>query len=429
MRKTLFPLLLLLPLLAHTQNNLVPNPGFEDYKQIPCSYLGTDMNSYLDNWDCASDGTADFITDLAGADCYANPNSTESQGKQTPHGGHGMAFIYNYNDMDYREYVAVKLKSPLIVGQTYSAEMFVSLADYSGLASNNIGICFFTGELRRSSGYKIYGDPQVNSDAVITNYTDWTKVSGTFVADKAYTYLVIGNFSDGGDTKTSKNTAPDAGIGGRGPYAGYYIDDVVVKTTKNMLAVTGDTLVAAGTIATLDATGGNTYKWANAQHPQEILGTDAELKIPVKAKTTFVVFDDNGNSKKITVNVTTPPVYMQTLNGRKVKKGQVVKVHNEKVKITVYDNNKIDGDSISLYYGDSCIVSNLALTGKKKTYTITIDKTHPRQLILYAVNLGEQPPNTAAIIISDGSLNINVMLSSDLKSSDAVMLSYVASDQ
>jgi hypothetical protein len=430
MKKTLLSLLFL-PTLTFAQPNLVPNPGFEEYKQLPCSYLSTDMSSYLKNWDCASDGTADFISDMAGSDCYANPNSTNGQGKQIAHTGHNMAFVYNYSEtasMDYREYIGVQLKSPLVVGQKYYAEMYVSLTAYSGLASNNIGICFFTGSLSRQSGYRINGDPQINSTEVITDYKGWVKVSGTFTADKAYTYLVIGNFFDGSETKTEKSTAPDAGMTGRSTYAGYYIDDITVKTTESHLDLTGDTLVASGAVATLIASGGATYKWANVQRPQEILGTDAVLKVPVKARTTFIVYDNTGNSKKITVNVTTPPVYMQTLNGRKVKKGQVVKVHNEKVKITVYDNNKIDGDIISLYYGDSCIVSNLKLTSKKKTYEITIDKTHPRQLILYAVNLGEQPPNTAAIIVGDGKTNINVMLSSDLKASDAVMLSYVAEE-
>jgi hypothetical protein len=90
----------------------------------------------------------------------------------------------------------------------------------------------------------------------------------------------------------------------------------------------------------------------------------------------------------------------------------------------VYDNNKIDGDSISLYYGDSCIVSNLKLTGKKKNFVLTIDKENPKQLILYAVNLGAMPPNTAACIIGDGKNEINVVLSSDLKSCGAVMLIY-----
>ncbi len=424
MKKTLFSLLLI-PLWAQAQTNLVPNPSFEEYKQLPCSCMGTNINEYLNNWNCASDGTADFMTDLAGADCYANPTSKNSQGFQAARTGHAMGFIYNYcSSMDYREYVGVTLKSPLVVGQKYYAEMYVSLTDYMGIATNNVGICFFTGELQRTAGYPINANPQINSTEVITDSKGWVKISGTFTADKAYTYLVIGNFFDSENTKTQKVDGEDP-LGSRGGYSGYYIDDVVVKATAINLAVRGDTLVAPGTVATLIASGSFGYKWADATKPKVILGDSAVLKIPVNVKRTFIVYDNNGNSKKITVNVTTPPVYMQTLNDRKVKKGSVVKVHNEKVKITVYDNNKIDGDSISLYYGDSCIVSNLKLTQKKKTFTITIDKTHPRQLILYAVNLGSQPPNTAAIIIGDGRESINVMLSSDLKASDAVMLAYV----
>ncbi|CAN5169826.1 hypothetical protein BH09BAC5_BH09BAC5_19700 [soil metagenome] len=91
-----------------------------------------------------------------------------------------------------------------------------------------------------------------------------------------------------------------------------------------------------------------------------------------------------------------------------------MKIHNEKIKVTVYDNNKIDVGIISLYYGDSCIVSNLELSKRKKSFTITIDKTNPRQLILFANNLGSMPPNTAACVIGAGKKQINVVLSSDL---------------
>lgn len=425
MKKTLF-FLLLAPLCAHTQINLVPNPSFENYKQLPCSPMGTNLNDYLNDWKCASDGTADFITDEANATCYANPNSTSGQGFQAAHSGHGMAFVYNYcQSMTYREYVGVVLKSPLVVGQKYYAEMYVSLCDYMGLATNNLGMCFYTGELTRKSGYAISAQPQINTTEIIADADGWVKVSGTFTADKAYTYMVLGNFFDDAGTKTKKVDSKEPGGASRLFYSGYYIDDVVVKSTENHLAVTGDTLVPAGSMATLIASESFGYKWADATKPKVIIGDSAVLKIAINAKRTFIVYDNFGNSKRITVNITTPPVYMQTLNDRKVKKGSTVKVHNEKIKITVYDNNKIDGDSISLYYGDSCIVSNLKLTQKKKSFWITIDQTHPRQLILYAVNLGSQPPNTAAIIVGDGKKNINVVLSSDLKASDAVLLAYV----
>ncbi len=429
MRKV-FLTLLAFPSLLFAQNNLVPNPGFEEHLRIPDSYMSGDMDQYLVAWDAANDGTADYISDLASPGSYADPKSDNGQGMQDPHGGHAMAFVYNYypDSRDYREYISSTLKTPLVVGKKYYVEMYVSLTDHSGFAVNNIGMCFFTGERTKETGYSILAKPQINSTAVISDSKGWTKVSGSFTADKPYTYLVIGNFFTA--EKTTANPIPpqNHGVDGTGNYAGFYIDDVVVKASESDLKIAGDTLVMAGAWAKLNATGSKTYSWADYSKPKVILGNAAEIKVQVNVKKTFIVYGDNGESEIITVNVMRGPVYRQTLNDRKVKKGSVVKVHNEKIKVTVYDNNKIDGDIISLYYGDSCIVSNLKLSKKKKTFIIIVDKRQPKQLILFANNLGEMPPNTAACIIGDGKNEINVVLSSDLKASDAVMLEYVGGD-
>jgi hypothetical protein len=117
MRKTLFSLFLL-PLCSLAQTNLVPNSGFEEYKQLPCACMQGDMHDYLVSWDAANAGTSDYITDLAAANCYADCKADDGQGIQSPHGGHGMAFFYNYYPSgDYREYVSVTLNRPLVQGK------------------------------------------------------------------------------------------------------------------------------------------------------------------------------------------------------------------------------------------------------------------------------------------------------------------------
>jgi hypothetical protein len=86
-----------------------------------------------------------------------------------------------------------------------------------------------------------------------------------------------------------------------------------------------------------------------------------EFKSVMNKKRTFIVYGDNGESLEITVNVIRQePVFVPALNGRKVKKGRTIDVHNEQVTVTVYDDNNVDGDSISLFNGDSCITQHLA---------------------------------------------------------------------
>ena len=66
---------------------------------------------------------------------------------------------------------------------------------------------------------------------IITDTTNWTTISGNFVADSAYQYLVIGNFFD--DILTSHIKYFDNGYSECASY--YYIDDVYVgiDTTVN----------------------------------------------------------------------------------------------------------------------------------------------------------------------------------------------------
>lgn len=424
--KTYFSLFFLLPFSVFAQN-LVPNPGFEELIKMPCNCMQNDMANYIKNWDCVTAGTADILNDQAGPSCYANTANTNSPalGTQTPHGGHGFAMVMTYckDSRDYREYIGVKLSQPLIPGKRYYAEMYVSLADFSGFATNNIGISFFSGEFHKWPGYVITADPQINETTVVTNADGWVKVSGIFTAREAYTFLVIGNFIASANTSTTerKNTETTGYRAAYRSYSGYYVDDVLVRPAST-LAVSGDTLVPAGNTAALLASGSKTYAWADSAKPGLILGRAAALKIPVEKKRTFYVYGDT-DTTQITVNVSRAQT-LKELNGRKVKKGRTVEVHSDKITITVFDNNKIDGDSISLYYGDSCIVESYKLTKKKKTFVIHIDKEHPRQLILFAVNQGTMPPNTASVIIGDGKNSSNVVLSSDLKTCDSVQFIY-----
>jgi hypothetical protein len=118
-----------------------------------------------------------------------------------------------------------------------------------------------------------------------------------------------------------------------------------------------------------------------------------------------------------------PPVAL-SLNGRKVKTSQTIIVKSLDVTISLYDNNKIDGDIVSLWLDDSCIVRKYPLVRTKKDITIKMDNTRRNHLILHAENEGTIPPNTATIVVSDGRTTIPVTLSSDLSTSDSVVLKY-----
>jgi hypothetical protein len=183
-------------------------------------------------------------------------------------------------------------------------------------------------------------------------------------------------------------------------------------------------LVPEGTTVILTAYGSKNYKWSDSLSPSVIIGNDDQLKVTMMHDKTFIVQGEGGRVTH-TVRILKPEaLILKELNGRKVKKGRTIEVDDPNVTITLWDKDEIDGDSVSIYYGDSCIVSNYSLTRKKKTFEVELSQYYPEQLILYAVNMGAKPPNTAAILIRAGKEEVNIVLSSDLKSCDAVLLMY-----
>lgn len=110
-------------------------------------------------------------------------------------------------------------------------------------------------------------------------------------------------------------------------------------------------------------------------------------------------------------------------NGRKYKVQQSVTVESDKVKIQVYDKNRVDGDIVSIYLNGEVLVENFEVTKEKKEITITL-KTGSNTLVMYALNAGRIPPNTAAIAVNTkGKYKISTLVS-DFKTSGALELVY-----
>ncbi|HTF04362.1 MAG TPA: hypothetical protein VK826_10060, partial [Bacteroidia bacterium] len=253
----------------------------------------------------------------------------------------------------------------------------------------------------------------------------WTKISGYIIADQNYTWISIGNFLSEEKTLVEKAPAMERRYGHA--EACYYLDDVTVRPAST-LRVTGDTLVDIGKKASLIASGAEKYSWADSTRPGVIIGTGPNIQVGMRKRTTYYVYGEN-DTEKITVNVRKiGPVYQDTIQGRKVRKGRTVTVESDVITISVYDKNEIDGDSITLYYGDSLVVQNLALTKKKQSFTIKVDRENPQQLILFAENQGSTPPNTACIIIKDGKNNTQIVLASDFKWCDSIMIAWKKED-
>lgn len=106
---------------------------------------------------------------------------------------------------------------------------------------------------------------------------------------------------------------------------------------------------------------------------------------------------------------------------RKADVLKTIQIENETFKVDLYDNGEVDGDSISLFYNSRLILSHKRLS--EKPITLILDATTKvaiNELTMYAENLGEIPPNTALMVITDGDKRYEVRISSDLKNSGTI---------
>jgi PKD repeat protein len=101
-----------------------------------------------------------------------------------------------------------------------------------------------------------------------------------------------------------------------------------------------------------------------------------------------------------------------------------LEVENDSVTVALYDNGIIDGDSITLVFNNTTILTHQLLKTKPLILRLKIDPNlKNNELLMYAENLGSIPPNTALMLISDGEKRYSVNVSSTQKSNGVIYFS------
>lgn len=106
---------------------------------------------------------------------------------------------------------------------------------------------------------------------------------------------------------------------------------------------------------------------------------------------------------------------------RNVDVERVLEVKNKTVRIRVWDNGTVDGDVLSLFLNGEQILKNYRVTRQKHETIVKLDKP-TNFIILHAINLGSISPNTVAVSVDDGVQEQVVIISSNLKTSGAIMI-------
>lgn len=111
-----------------------------------------------------------------------------------------------------------------------------------------------------------------------------------------------------------------------------------------------------------------------------------------------------------------------TIDGRVVNQNKEILMRGKKLTVTIWDHRTQDGDVVSLFLNGEEILEKYMIGKTRLDLTIDVEENQDYFLTLYAHNLGDIPPNTVALYVSDGVRKKFLTLSSDLDRCEAVKL-------
>jgi len=212
--------------------NLVPNPGFEEFSQCPITFSTDPKHFGPSNWNSPSQGTPDYYNKCAVGDMDVPRNWA---GVSFAHAGVGYAGIYAWSTAknSYREYVQCKLREPLRPGVFYNIQFYFRLSSYSVYAIDRVGLALLRSQVKVDHDSLLQINPiltKINKIETLTN--EWYEASAKFQAKGGEQFLLIGNFSSNSATESMKIEYREGKSLMLGSSAYYYIDDVSVSPVE-----------------------------------------------------------------------------------------------------------------------------------------------------------------------------------------------------
>ena len=311
--------------LTHSaQINLVPNPSFEDTVGTNCWQQMGLSSLVTKNWYSSSNfGSPDYFNICANFSS-GNPPPVESsvptncKGYQQPktgnaYAGCGIYVVYTPTDSVNieTEPFSVKLKDTLKKNHCYYAEFYVSLANISDIAINQVSMYLTNSTFTTVIlSYTNTIQPQIQWDTTqyFTDTLNWVKISGTFIAQGGEQYLTISNFKDGAHLKKTFMNSwiyPTNCTIATNPHVSYiYVDDVSLYelptprllSNSYIICPTSDSLVLGDTARIQTR-----YQWyANGN----AIDTTSFIKVKPSASYTYVLKSTNCTTTTQTIVVT-----------------------------------------------------------------------------------------------------------------------------
>ncbi|MEM6878443.1 MAG: hypothetical protein AAF544_07790, partial [Bacteroidota bacterium] len=289
--------------------NLVPNGSFETFSALPdddCDWeLAIGWTNANTSTGCTpANGSPDYFHVLGTGPFSSLP--VNNFATVSPIEGDAIMGIATFIDnfANFREYIAIQLSAPLIVGQAYSLSFYATAGvGTDRYFSNNLGANLSVGPILQNMGDAFNFVPTFEVTTLLDN-EDWQQFTFTFTATQPFDHLTIGNFRNDNQTIIQSDGSP--GFFG---IAYYFIDDIVITQPNTPVTVDlgPNQTICVGNSITLDAGNpGSTYLWSTNETTQTI---------DVAVSGTYSVTVDNGcNTTTDEIVIDVLPVETQTVH-------------------------------------------------------------------------------------------------------------------
>ena len=104
-------------------------------------------------------------------------------------------------------------------------------------------------------------------------------------------------------------------------------------------------------------------------------------------------------------------VLPRRVEGRLVKWAAEVELPADSVVLLLYDDRRMDGDTVTLFLNGTCIARNIPVPSRAAPRAIPITLVPGTNfLVMQAENMGSEPPNTAGLVLRAGAIERKLVL-------------------
>jgi hypothetical protein len=113
----------------------------------------------------------------------------------------------------------------------------------------------------------------------------------------------------------------------------------------------------------------------------------------------------------------------EKLTQRNAQVIKTIEVTGPSIKIEIYDNGQVDGDTVSIFMNGALLIPAKMLTAKPITINIDVnDKEDVYDIVMFAESMGTIPPNTALMVVTTATNRYEINITSTEQTSGSIRL-------